>query len=113
MLDGAKKVSSGCGAGLVAAGIQYGPCFLIVLNARAAWCQYSRHKRESDAAEEEGVAGDSMAFGPGGIAHLGDIADAKRQAAHDIAETFDKAEGTIGQYYLRFSIVAFTCGNSD
>src|SRR5258708_7014072 len=54
-----------------------------------------------------------MAFGSGGIAHLGDIADAKRQAAHDVAETFDKVEGAIGQYYLSVAVGAFACWNSN
>src|ERR1700709_1621358 len=88
-------------------------CIVIVLNVRAARCQHSRHKQESDTAEEEVVAGDRMAFGPRGIGHFGDIVHPKRQGTHDLAETFDKAEGAIGQDYLSVAVVAFACGNSN
>src|SRR5882757_3200933 len=98
MLDGEKKLSRGCGTGLVAAGIQDGPCCSCCLNVRTARCQHSRREQEGDAAEEKRIARDGMAFGPGGIAHLDDIAHAKRQGTHDLAKTFDKAEGAIGQY---------------
>src|SRR3954463_15847887 len=116
MLSGEKKLSSGwpglAVADAVAEGIQERP-WLFSVNLRRAWRRCSRAEMESDAADQERIARYRKASCSCAIAHGGDVADPKHQAAHDLAGAVDKAEVAIGQRQLRLAGFALADGNSD
>src|SRR5260370_42029425 len=58
----------------------------------------SRHEFERHAAKLKPVAGHRTALRLGGIAHLGDVGDFKRQPAHQIACALHKTKTAIGQF---------------
>src|SRR5216683_8020240 len=73
----------------------------------------SRHEPERDAAEQERIVRHHITSGFGGIAHGGDIADPKRQAAHDVAYALDEAEAAIGQRQFWLASFALAHGNAE
>src|SRR5665213_415861 len=89
MLCGAKNVSSGCGI------------------------QGSRREMEGDAAERKRVPRHRVTSGLCGGADGSNVADPKRQAAHDVAGALDEAEAAVGKFQFRLAALSLGDGNPD